>query len=306
MNNKKVGLSLMSLQSFLGIEEAIKFAGKIGADAVALDLCTNEWNCKNPDSIYSKREDEIVDYFSKIRKVADDAGVEFSYIHGRLSGFKNIPEEDELLLKNTKLDCLATKILGAPHCVVHAVTTLYMGPDCDPQIMRDLNFDMFCKILDIAKEYDVKIATETFGDASNYGVCDFFGNIEEFIKSFNRVRAVGNNKDYFDTCVDTGHSNKAMRFGNPTPGDVIRMLGDSVKQLHLNDNDTFTDQHKIPMTGTIDWNDVFDALDEINYNGIYNMEVVHTRFGENFQLEAAEFAVKVMRNMLKSRYGNEA
>jgi len=306
MNNKKVGLSLMSLQSFLGIEEAIKFAGKIGADAVALDLCTNEWSCKNPNSIYSKSEDEFVEYFSKIRKVADDAGVEFSYIHGRLSGFKNIPEEDELLLKNTKLDCLATKILGAPHCVVHAVTTLYMGPDCDPQIMRDLNFDMFCKILDIAKEYDVKIATETFGDASNYGVCDFFGNIEEFIKSFNRVRAVGNNKDYFDTCVDTGHSNKAMRFGNPTPGDVIRMLGDSVKQLHLNDNDTFTDQHKIPMTGTIDWNDVFDALDEINYNGIYNMEVVHTRFGENFQLESAEFAVKVMRNMLKSRYGNEA
>lgn len=93
--------------------------------------------------------------------------------------------------------------------------------------------------------------------------------------------------------------NKAMRFGNPTPANVIRRLGDSVKILHLNDNDTLTDQHKIPRTGTIDWKDVFAALSEIGYDGVYNMELNLRHFGNNFLCETAEFAVKVMRNMLE-------
>ena len=113
-------------------------------------------------------------------------------------------------------------------------------------------------------------------------------------------------KEHFTVCVDTGHSNKAMRYGNPTPADVIRRLGKSVTLLHLNDNDTLTDQHKIPKTGCIDWNGVMDALDEIGYGGIYNMELNLRHFGDNFLIETAEFAVKVMRNMLTERYGKNA
>ena len=97
-----------------------------------------------------------------------------------------------------------------------------------------------------------------------------------------------------------------MRYGNPTPADVIRRLGKSVTLLHLNDNDTLTDQHKIPQTGCIDWNGVMDALDEIGYGGIYNMELNLRHFGDNFLIETAEFAVKVMRNMLTERYGKNA
>ena len=94
-----------------------------------------------------------------------------------------------------------------------------------------------------------------------------------------------------------------MRFSNPTTGDVIRRLGKTVEVLHLNDNDTLTDQHKIPMTGCIDWEDVFNALDEIGYSGVYNMELVLSRFGEGIEKETASYAVTVMRNLLERRYG---
>jgi len=80
-------------------------------------------------------------------------------------------------------------------------------------------------------------------------------------------------------------------------------LGSKIEVLHLNDNDTLKDQHKIPMTGVIDWNEVFNALDEINYKGVYNMELNLKHFGENFLIETAEFAVKVMKNILADRYG---
>ncbi len=178
-----------------------------------------------------------------------------------------------------------------------------MGADPDPKLMHTLSFDMYSRIIPFAKQYEIKIATETFGDAVAYNSCDFFGNIEEFEKAYNRIDEVAELRDYFAVCVDTGHSNKAMRYGNPTPAEVIRRLGSKVEVLHLNDNDTFIDQHKIPMTGVIDWNEVFNALDEINYNGVYNMELNLKHFGENFLVETAEFAIKVMKNFLANRYG---
>lgn len=46
-----------------------------------------------------------------------------------------------------------------------------------------------------------------------------------------------------------------------------------------------------------------DALDEMGYNGIYNTELALRHFGKDFQIETAEFAVKLMRYILKERYG---
>ena len=112
--------------------------------------------------------------------------------------------------------------------------------------------------------------------------------------------------EHFAVCVDTGHSNDAVRFGNPPPQEVIRLLGKSVVCLHLHDNDGLTDQHRIPMTGTIDWPAVFDALDEIGYQGTYNMELHLDQFGPGFEEEMAAFGIKVMRQLLRRRYGETA
>lgn len=301
---RKVSINIGPFQKEMGDIEALKFAKSIGADAVDYNLCGLEHDYRQPSSVYSKSMDEIATYYEKVGKAAKETGIEIGQTHGRIEGFKNKPDEDEALVKNSEIDCMATKLLDCPYCVMHGVTTIFMGPDCDPKLMRDLNFDMFCRFLEYAKKYDITLATETFGDAVKFNSCDFFGNIDEFIKTYNRICAVSDNRKYLKYCVDTGHSNKASRFNNnPTPGDVIRMLGGDIVCLHLNDNDKLTDQHKTPKTGTIDWNDVFDALDEVGYNGIYNMELSHNHFGKGFMKESAEFSVKVMKYMLEERYG---
>lgn len=200
------------------------------------------------------------------------------------------------------MDCLATSALGAPYCVMHSVTTSETGPDAKPEFMHNLCFEIFDKIIGYAKQYNIKIATETFGDSPRYKCCDFFGNYTEYKKMYERICAKNDNSDYFVCCIDTGHCNKATRFNNnPTPADFIRSMGKNVKCLHLNDNDTLTDQHKPPMTGNIDWTDVLDALDEIGYDGVYNMELNLKHFGEGFEIQTAEFAIKTMKHMLKNR-----
>lgn len=299
---RKVSISTFGLQKKYGSHRALEIAKEIGADAVDFSLRDLQvYDCRRPESVYSKGDDAVIAYFTELRDHAKDLGIEIGQTHGKDQGFQNIKEEDDALVANSRLDCLATKVLGAPVCVVHHPTTIFLGKDAPPELMHALAFDQFSRILVHAKEYGVKIAVETFGDAPKCGCCDFFGNIRELLDSYRRLKAVGDNADYLTICVDTGHSNKAARFGNPAPADVIRMCGADVAVLHLNDNDGLTDQHKMPKTGNIDWDDVLNALDEIGYTGVYNMELNLGHFGENFMAEEAAFAVKVLKNMLAGR-----
>lgn len=304
MSIRKVGFSIGRLQMKYGDFEALDIAKRIGADAVDFNLDGDANDYRNPDSIYSKGEDAIREYYTAVRAHAEELGLIISQTHGKLPGFRNIPEEDAALVENSRLDCLTTACLGAPTCVIHNATTIFLGPDADPKLMRQLSFDLFTQILPFARQYGVRIATETFGDATGRGCVDFFGDIREFLMAYNRVKAIGDNAAYFTICADTGHSNKATRYGNPSPADVIRMCGADVTVLHLNDNDTFTDQHKMLFTGTIDWDDVFDALDEIGYSGVYNMELALGHFGEDMVIEEAAFAIKALRHYLDRRYGD--
>lgn len=298
--DRKVGLSIVRLQNVYGDKRALEIAKEIGADAVDFNLDSKDY--RNPDCIYSKGDEAVIEYYRELKAYADELGLIISQTHGKLPGFINVKEEDDALVENSRIDCLVTATLGAPVCVIHNASSISMGANPDPELMHHLSFDMFTRILPYAKEYGVKVATETFGDAVEYDSCDFFGQIDEFMKAYEDIKAIDEFRDYFTICIDTGHSNKAMRYNNPTPGDVIRRVGSDIDVLHLNDNDTLTDQHKMPMTGTIDWDDVFDALDEVGYNGVYNMEVKLAHFGDDFLIEHAEFAVKLMKYMLRKRY----
>ncbi len=304
MSEKKIGISIGALQRIYGDKGALEKAAEIGADCV--DFATHYfdkriWDYREPTSIFAQGDEAVVQYCTELRKYAESLGIWINQTHGRGEGFVNNKEDDDAQVENARLDLLAASALGAEVCIVHNATSINHGPNPDPKLMRNLSFDQYTRMLPYAAEYKVKLATETFGDAVCYNSVDFFGDIREFLMTYNRIYAASPYRDWFTVCMDTGHSNKASRFGNPSAGDVIRMIGSNITALHLNDNDTLTDQHKIPMTGTIDWNDTLNALAEIGYNGVYNMELNLPHFGKDFEVETAAFAVKVMRHMLKYR-----
>ena len=295
---KKIGISTFHMQQVYGDKRALEMAKETGTDAVDFNLLTGGYDCRDKNSLYGKGDEAVISYFTEIKRYADELGLEICQTHGQIVGFKNIKEDDDALIENARLDLLATKTLGCDICVMHTVTTIHMGPDAPRELMHSLNFDMFTRILPYAKEYGVKVATETFGDAANFNCVDFFGDINEFLIGYNRIKCVDDNADYFGICVDTGHSNKAVRYGNPSAADVIRMCGKEIIALHLNDNDGMQDQHKIPATGNIDWIDVFKALQEVGYDGVYNLELNLNHFGRGFEFSEAECGIKVVRNLL--------
>lgn len=289
---KKIGLSIDRLQMKYGLSKALEIAKEVGAEAVdvMIDHEGHERNdYRNPASIYSKSDEEIIAYFSDIKAKADQLGLEISQTHGRMRGFHADIEENKAILENARRDCLVTSVLGAPVCVMHGVSRKWMGNDVSSKVIKDLTLDMYLQIIPFAKMYNVKIATETLNESIN-----------DLLVKYNCICAVGDNKDYFSVCMDTGHTNVAIRGSDLSLGDAIRMLGSSISVLHLHDNNGLKDQHKLPMTGDIDWKDVLQALEEVGYNGVYNLELKLEEFGQELQVSYAKFAVEVMKNMINN------
>lgn len=68
--------------------------------------------------------------------------------------------------------------------------------------------------------------------------------------------------------IDTGHRNIG---GDPV--EALRTIGEHLITLHLHDNHGERDEHLLPGRGTVDWNGVVSALDEIQYPGVFMYEL---------------------------------
>lgn len=298
--NRKIGISTSKLQFAYGDKEAIRIAKEAGANTI--DFFTHHLSVADPQSIYSKKDEHIIRYFTELYEYAKKQGIEIAQTHGRGRVCMNNPELDRECLENARRDLLVASVLKAPVCVMHGGNISEFGTDVDPEYIHKSVYEAFNKVLVWAKEYNVKIATETTGFMDSCNAPDFFADVRELKKCFDRIADEGNNAEFFSVCVDTGHTNTAQRFDNPGVGDAIRMLGRNISCLHLHDNNGLHDQHLPLYAGNIDWDDVFDALDEVDYNGVYNLEINLSKAGEGRECEFAKEAINILKNLLEKRY----
>ena len=297
---KKIGLSIGSLQTKYGDERALEICAESGFDSV-------DFNMRKFDKNADISDDEVIEIFSKIKEKADSLGLIISQTHGRVRSYTPDEEYCAFVRKAARLDLLATKVLGAPTCVIHNITTGWW-PDADADFMHTKNKELLDYLVPFAEEFDVNIGMETFGDSTRNGkrVIDFFGDSRELKKQF----------DSLDTkkkviCMDTGHTNKAFNVGAvdgsavPNIVESIYLFGKDIKVLHLNDNNGFTDQHLPPfigMQGGVNWKEVFAALDDVGYNGYYNFELALNYLRDSME-EYVHFLEKHLRRAVNGELG---
>ena len=76
--------------------------------------------------------------------------------------------------------------------------------------------------------------------------------------------------DHFGICLDTGHLNLT----NKDQRRFILAAGKRLHALHIADNEGERDQHMMPFTrGTVDFTEVVHALSEVDYEGLFNLEI---------------------------------
>jgi len=77
-------------------------------------------------------------------------------------------------------------------------------------------------------------------------------------------------QDRFGICLDTGHLN--LCGGNQR--DFILRAGQRLHALHIADNEGQRDQHMMPFgRGNVDFFEVVSALREVDYRGLFNLEI---------------------------------
>lgn len=272
---KKIGISTSEMQRNFGALATLELAAASGFDAVDVDL---ELYGGGSDPIY-KSFDAMEEHFTKIKERADELGIFISQTHGRCRTYTPEPKHCEFARWASERDLFATKLLGAPACVIHNITTGRWGLK-SPEFMHEKNAEFISDITPFAEKYGVAIGFETFGDSKVDGerYVDFFGDSNELMKQYNMTKT--KNKVI---CLDTGHTNKACCAGKergvtlPDVAQSIRIFGKELKLLHLHDNNGYSDQHLPPLwagkNGNVNWDEAMEALDEVGFSGVYNFEL---------------------------------
>ena len=80
----------------------------------------------------------------------------------------------------------------------------------------------------------------------------------------------------FAACWDTAHGNIAKEARAIGQYENIMALGDKLKGLHISDNFGDTHHHTWPFAGIINFDEVMQALVDINYDGYFNFEASYT------------------------------
>ena len=286
-----------ALRERVGERKAIEILARAGFDAI--DYTFTPW-MERGEMPWNK--DGYQAYAKEVNAIAQDNGVFFNQAHAPfLFHTSYLPDWNREILP-LQIRCMeACALLGIPHMVVHPVHHLpYNRHGQAGQTNADtiwaLNQEYYRLLQPYAKQFGVKICLENmFGEDARRGclVPDMFSNPHEYAQFFDGLE----NTDDFICCIDTGHAGIV----GEDAGDTIRVMGNRVKALHINDNDFRSDGHLIPCQGKIDWEDVVQALAQVHYAGDFTFEALHLYegFREEFYPTAAKYLHDVGRYLIE-------
>jgi sugar phosphate isomerase/epimerase len=250
----------------------------------------------------SKRtEEEVVAYYSEIRRYADEAGVVIGQTHAAF-GPVGVYTGDlrAEMMKATINAIIATSVLGAPYIVIHPLNILGRLFDEQLEECRELNREFFAELVPYLKKYNVKVGMENMWGMDKGGVIRpcVCSRPEEILEYIGLVDA-----DCFCACPDLGHFVLTGNDTGDTPAGAIRKLGNQVKLIHAHEVDGAHDNHSAPydFAKPMDWNGIADALRDVNYEGTLNFEIggyYYDRFPDELVPEALRHVATIGEQMI--------
>ena len=262
----KISTEIGSTMRKVGMHKAVELCGKAGFDAWDFSISSLyriDWTTMRPLGV----ENEFTgpDYLKlarELKQIGLDNGIVCNQSHAPFPVV--VPEVRSYLKRAIEMTAEA----GGKICVIH--------PDNDKS--AEENAEMYLELLPFAKGCGVKIATENMWnwdhakDQSSFAAC---ATGEDFCKHIDVV-----DDPFFVACLDIGHAE--MRGSGNGAANMIRALGHRLQALHIHDNDRWHDNHAIPYTMDIDFEEVVRALKEIGYSGYFTLETGNPfRKGDN-------------------------
>lgn len=188
--------------------------------------------------------------------------------------------EDDIRRLRCHLD-LASR-LGVKNVVMHAGGK-YRSPEVSVTCILDRTVEAFKPLGDFAGEQGLRIGMENLmrpGLTTPDELGDLLTRID---------------RPAFGITLDTSHAHSR----GLDVAQTVRDFGSLLVGTHISDNDGTSDQHLIPGEGSIAWPSVVAALREIDYTGLFNLEIPGARNAAPDQAEqTTRQARKVVEKLL--------
>ena len=244
-----------------GTIEAVKLIAAAGFDAFDL----TQFGKAMEDPFFSPGREEYID---RIKKTAEECGIVCNQSHAPFPSLtKDDPKNADYAAPMFDLVSMAIENagrLGAKCIVVHSMK--HIPRRGNEQYMRDLNLDYFRSLAPVAKKAGTKIAIENLFERDQKRHCFMDGPCSDPYETCEWLDILGD--DAFTACLDVGHATLSGR----EPDELVRVLGDRLGALHIQDNDYLEDRHTMPFTGMIKWENLCRALAEVGYKGDFTFE----------------------------------
>lgn len=206
----------------------------------------------------------------QLRQKAEDLGISYNQAHAPyqmdhkpwLEGYR------EDILRRYRISFELAGILGIRNIVVHPLHCMnYLNND--PKWILEQNVEYYSTLAPMAADNGLKIAIENMWQRNQFNknitlsACSSPYELRDYVDACNQVTP------QFVACLDIGH---CILTGHD-PVNAIEVLGQRLDALHVHDVDSIHDSHNKPMSMTVNFPAVTDALKRVGYKGEYTLEV---------------------------------
>ena len=206
----------------------------------------------------------------ELKNEADRLGMTFVQAHSQGGNALDAKTEKvEFLVDATLRSIEICSELGIKNTVVH--------PGYAKEISKDEWFEknkaFYARLLPMAEAHGVNILTENSTAVNMRDM--YFTNSGKDMLEF--LKYVGH--ENLHACWDTGHANcEGSQY------DDIVTLGKELYAIHYNDNHGKADEHLIPYLGTLNHDEVINALISVGFSGYFTLECSSSLIPKNYWL----------------------
>ena len=222
-----------------------------------IDLSMYEFT---PDSVYM--QDNWKDEVCKIKNAADELGMTFVQAHSQGGNpISDDPSHVDFHFRATVRSIEICSMLGIKNTVSH----VGIKDGISKEEWFDLNKSALKKFFPYMEHYGVNLLCENAARSLLRGryYISSGKDMREYIKYVDHPQYHG--------CWDTGHANCD---GNQY--DEIMAIGDELYAIHYNDNHGAMDDHIAPFLGTLNHDEVINALIDVGFKGYFTLECVNS------------------------------
>lgn len=153
--------------------------------------------------------------------------------------------------------------IGIKNMVLHCDNMVNSGFSKQERVEK--NVEKLRELAEYVKDKDITICLENLRPHSPDDPELVDRNADDLLYIIDRIGS-----ERFGICLDTGH----LHLTDKDQREFILKAGNKLKALHIANNEGVTDQHMFPFSrGTVDFVTVVKTLREINYTGLFNLEV---------------------------------